>query len=50
MDKIENFFDLIIAGWLGWIHSWGEAAKSITMGDWTTDNIPNVSISISSQA
>ena len=37
-------------GWLGWINCWWETAKGVTMGDWATDNFPNVSISFSAQA
>ena len=35
------------AGWMGWIYRRGEAAKSLLVGDWTINNISNVSITIS---
>ena len=49
-DCILILIENVNAGWLGWVYSWGEATKSFSMGDWTTNNFPNVSISISPKA
>lgn len=38
------------AGRMGRVHGWGETAKSVIVGDWTTYNIPDVPISLSPKA
>lgn len=49
-DLSKLWQNLINAGGLGWIYGWGEAAKSFLVGNWTINNIPNVSFSISTEA